>query len=89
MVIRFTRRKLNSNDELSFEVLQKINTAYSTSFRKGRVFERERSYCAPSCTTASASLGLLSICCQPSSIIRNFGGVPPLDKLQLFQNTTQ
>lgn len=44
--------------------------------------ERERSYCAPSCTTQSLSLGLFSICCQPSSMIKNRGGVPPSDRLQ-------
>ena len=42
---------------------------------------RKRSYCAPSCTTQLVSLALFSICCQPSSMIRNFGGVPPSDKL--------
>ena len=49
---------------------------------------RQKHYCAPSCTTASVSLSLFSICCQPSSTIRNRGGVPPLDKLQWFHNTT-
>lgn len=43
-------------------------------------------YCAPSCTTTLLSLGLLSICCQPSSTIRNRGGVPPSFKLQVFHN---
>lgn len=57
-----------------------IHNVYSTSLEICMRM-RERSYCAPSCTTQLVSLALFSICCQPSSIIRNFGGVPPSDKL--------
>jgi hypothetical protein len=51
-------------------------------------------YCAPSWTTAlDDSLFSLPICCHPSSMIRNRGGVPPSAKLQQqskkFQNVSE
>lgn len=57
---------------------QNLNHAYVHKYMRNKMCE---TYCAPSCTIALSSLGLSSICCQPSSMIKNRGGVPPSDKL--------